>query len=138
MVVWQKKDILKDKLLKKQFTKISEVEIITLNSLIPFLSDKYIALIKMDVEGNEFKVIEGGKELITKYHVPFVVLEFSPIYLKELGTDPLKLVQFFVENDYKISIDGFLSKNYITVDELFAKTRFQIDCYFIHTSMIQT
>jgi len=138
MVVCQKKDILKDKLLKKQFTKISEVEIITLNSLIPFLSDKYIALIKMDVEGNEFKVIEGGKELITKYHVPFVVLEFSPIYLKELGTDPLKLVQFFVENDYKISIDGFLSKNYITVDELFAKTKFQIDCYFIHTSMIQT
>ena len=138
MVVCEKKDILKDTLLKKQFKKISEVEIITLNSLIPFLSDKNIALIKMDVEGNEFQVIKGGKELITKYHVPFVVLEFSPIYLKELGTDPLKLVQFFVENDYKISLDGFLSKNYISVEELFAKTTFQIDCYFIHSSMIQT
>ena len=47
------------------------------------------------------------------------------IYLKELGADPLKLVQFFVENDYKISIDGFLSKNYITVEELFAKTTYK-------------
>ena len=136
MVVCQKKDVLKDTLLKKRFTKINEVEIITLNSFIPYLSDKNIALIKIDVEGNEFQVIEGGKELITKYHVPFVVLEFTPTYLKELGTAPLKLVQFFIDNDYKISVDGFLSKRFITVEELFAKVNIQIDCYFIHSSII--
>ena len=102
-----------------------------------FLSEKNIALIKIDVEGNEFQVIEGGKELITKYHVPFVVLEFTPIYLKELGSEPLKLIQLFIENDYKISLNGFFSKRYITVEELFAKATKQINCYFIHSSIIK-
>ena len=137
MVVCQKKDILNNTLIKRKFTKTNEVEIITLNSFIPYLSDKNIALIKIDVEGNEFQVIEGGKELITKYHVPFVVLEFTPIYLKELGSEPLKLIQLFIENDYKISLNGFFSKRYITVEELFAKATKQINCYFIHSSIIK-
>ena len=136
MVVCQKKDILTNTLIKRKFTKTNEVEIITLNSFIPYLSDKNIALIKIDVEGNEFQVIEGGKELITKYHVPFVVLEFTPIYLKELGSEPLKLIQLFIENDYKISLNGFFSKRYITVEELFAKAKKQINCYFIHSSIL--
>ena len=132
-----KKNILNDNKLNQQFTKIGEVEITTLNSFIPFLSKKNVALIKIDVEGNEFRIIEGGKELITKYHVPFVVLEFTPIYLKELGSEPLKLIQLFIENDYKISLNGFFSKRYITVEELFAKATKQINCYFIHSSIIK-
>lgn len=136
MAVCQKKNNLTDKKINKRFSKISEVEIITLNTFIPFLSNKSVALIKIDVEGNEFRVIEGGKELISKYHVPFVVLEFTPIYLKELGSEPVKLIQFFIDNGYKLSIDGFLSKNYIAIEELFAKIKVQINCYFIHSSII--
>ena len=64
------------------------------------------------------KKLKGGKELITKYHVPFVVLEFSPAYLKEVGSDPKELAQFFVDNGYKISLSSFLSKDFISVDEL--------------------
>ena len=131
-----KKNHLTDKKLNKQFTKISEVEIITLNSFIPFLSNKSVVLIKIDVEGNEFRVIEGGKELISKYHVPFIVLEFTPIYLKELGSDPVKFIQFFIDNGYKISIDGFLSKKYITIEQLFTIIKEQIYCYFIHSSIL--
>ena len=32
-----------------------------------FLSEKNIALMKIDVEGSEGKVIKGGKEIISKY-----------------------------------------------------------------------
>jgi len=128
------KDKLNNTFLGKLFIKESEVEITTLNRFIPFLSDKKIALMKIDVEGHEHNVLEGGNYLITNYHVPFVVLEFSPSYLKEAGSDPKNLAQFFVDNGYKISIIGFLNKTYITVDELLSKAGFQINCYFIHNS----
>jgi len=38
-----KKNVLKETLLKRQFTKKNEVEIIIFNSFIPYLSDKNIA-----------------------------------------------------------------------------------------------
>ena len=50
--------------------------------------------------------------------MPFVVLEFSPSYLGEVGSDLKELAQFFVDNGYKISLNGFLSKSFISVDEL--------------------
>lgn len=135
MVICEKKDNLFNKLLSEQFVKVGEVEITTLNSFIPYISDKKIVLMKLDVEGHELKVLEGGKDLISKYHVPFIVLEFTPIYFKEQGSDPKELIKLFVDNGYKISLDGFLNKNYITINELLNKTEFQFDCYFIHESL---
>ena len=101
----------------------------------PYLSNKNIALMKIDTEGHELKILQGGLYLITKYHVPFVVLEFTPELLIEVGSDPKELAQLFVDNGYKISLKGFLSKEYITVDELLIKGRQQINCYFIHEKM---
>jgi len=134
MVLCDNKSI-KDKILSGLFKKDSKVEITTLNTFIPYLSDKNVALMKIDIEGYEFEAINGGKELITKYHVPFIVLEFSPPFLKEIGSDPRELIQFFVDQGYKISLNGFLSKNFITAEELLKKSGFQINCYFIHDSM---
>ena len=128
------KTVLQDKGLG--FIKDSEVEVTTLDYFMPYLLNKSIALMKIDVEGYEFEVLKGGKELITEYHVPFVLLEFSPSYLREVGSDPKELAQFFVDNGYKISLDGFLSKNFISVDELLLKAGFQVNCYFIHDSII--
>lgn len=135
MIICNDKNILNDDKINKLFIKESDVEMTTLNSFIPFLFTKKVALMKLDVEGHELQVLEGGAELITIYHVPFVVLEFSPIYLKEVGSNPEKLVQFFVKNGYKISLNGFLSKKYITADELLNKVGFQKNCYFIHNSI---
>ena len=132
MVICDSEKSLNNKLLNGSFIKESNVEITTLNSFIPYLLDKKIALIKLDVEGHELHVLEGGKELITKYHVPFIVLEFSPVYLKEVGTKPKNLVQFLVNNGYKISLNGFFSQKYLTIEELFAKIKFQANCYFIY------
>ena len=135
MVICEKKDNLFNKILSEQFVKVGEVEITTLNSFIPYISDKKIVLMKLDVEGHELKVLEGGKDLISKYHVPFIVLEFTLIYFKEQGSDPKELIKLFVDNGYKISLDGFLNKNYITINELLNKTELQFDCYFIHESL---
>ena len=102
----------------------------------PYFSNKNIALMKIDIEGNELEALIGGKELITKYHVPFIVLEFTPKFLNEAGSDPKQLLKFLVDNGYKISVKGFLSKKFINIDELLRRTRYRINCYFIHDSMI--
>jgi len=128
---------IKSKSLSRLFIEDSEVELTTLKTFMPYLSDKNIALMKIDIEGYKYKALIGGKELITKYHVPFIVLEFSPSFLKEVGSDPREFAQFFVNNGYKISLNGFLSKDFITVDKLLKKAGFQINTYFIHESMLK-
>ena len=121
--------------IQRNFKKNSVVEITKLSNFIPYLSNKKLALIKIDVEGAESLVIEGGSELITKYHIPFIILEFSPSLLEEHGSDPKKFAQFFVDNGYNISLESFLSANYITVDELMNKAGYQVNCYFIYKNI---
>ena len=128
---------IKDIELSKHFKKIGNIVLTKLNNFIPYLRDKNIALMKIDVEGSEGKVIEGGLELITKYHVPFIFIEFTPIFLKEHDTDPRQFIQLFVDNGYKISLKGFLSNNFISPDELLEKTKFQINTYFIYKDFVQ-
>ena len=55
----------------------NDIELTKLSKYVKYLSKKNIAFIKMDVEGCEGNVIEGGKELISKYHVPFIMMEFA-------------------------------------------------------------
>ena len=136
MVICNKKKLYYDKL-KKRFRKISEVLLTRLSNFIPYLSDKKIAFIKLDIEGNEGKAIESGIEIITKFHVPFILVEFSPIALKEHGTNPKNFLNFFVENGYKISINGFLNNIYISDKKLIKIVRNSVmNIYFIHKDII--
>ena len=100
------------------FNKTFEVNLTKLSNFLPYLSDKNIALIKLDIEGGEGKAIEDGIELINKYHVPYIFSEFNPRYLKKHGTNPKKFLQLFTKNGYKISLKGFLSKSYISIDKI--------------------
>ena len=136
MVVCDKKKFIYDKL-NIRFKKISEVKLTKLSNFIPYLSDKNIVLIKLDIEGGEGKAIESGIEIITKFHVPFIFVEFSPVFLKEHGTDPKNFLKFFTENGYKISIKGFLNNVYISRKKLIniVKNR-QKNIYFIHKDII--
>ena len=72
----------------------------------------------MDIEGSEGKAIESGIELITKYHIPFIVTEFNIDYLKMQGTDPKIFLERFEKNGYKFSIVDFLSNKFISIDSL--------------------
>jgi FkbM family methyltransferase len=98
--------------------KTFEVKITKLSNFFPYLSNKKIALIKLDIEGGEGKVIEDAIELINKYHVPFIFSEFDPKYLMKQGTNPKKYIELFTNNGYKISYKGFLTKDYINPKEI--------------------
>ena len=73
---------------------------------------------KIDVEGYEGKVIKGGKEIISKYHIPFIMFEFSKEYFKFQQTNVLEFLTFFENNGYKFSAIDFFSKKYISSKEL--------------------
>lgn len=90
----------------------------------------------MDIEGSEGLVIENGIDLIAKYHVPFIFIEFTPKLLIEHKTDPRKFIQLFLNNGYKISISGFLSNDYISLNDLFQKFDYQINIYLIYTNFL--
>ena len=119
-----------------RFKKIGEVSLTRLSNFIPFLSNKNLALIKIDVEGSEGDVINSGIDLIKKYNIPFIFIEFTPTFLIAHNTDPKKFLELFLDNGYKISIKGFLSKDFISAEELIKITNFQINTYFIHKSII--
>ena len=115
--------------LKKEF----EIKLTKLSNFLPYLSNKNIALIKLDIEGGEGKVIEDAIELISKYHVPFIFSEFDPKYLEKQGTNPKKFLELFINNGYKISKRGFLNKAYITPEEIKPKHN---NLYFIYDSFL--
>ena len=112
-----------------------EVTFTKFSNYIPFLSNKNLALIKIDIEGSEGKAINSGIELITKYHIPFIFTEFTPDYLKMQGTDPKNFLQLFENNGYKISLIDFLSKKYTSINELLKLST--ADLYIIYNDFLE-
>ena len=135
MIKCEKNNTIINKKFQKVFYEVGKVEITTLRYFFPFFKNKNIALMKIDVEGYELKVLKGGLELITVVHVPFIVVEFTPNGLIEHGSKPRDLIQLFVSNGYKISMKGFLNKIYITMEQLLKKGFVQNNIYFIHKSI---
>ena len=113
------------------FNKTFEIKITKLSNFLPYLSNKNIALIKLDIEGGEGIVIEDAIDLISKYHVPFIFSEFNPNFLQRHGTDPKKYIELFIKNGYKISYKGFLNVPYVNLKE-FNYYRRSGDLYFIY------
>ena len=94
------------------------IELTKLSRYTKFLSQKNLAFIKLDVEGAEGTVFEGGKEIISEYHVPFIMMEFEVRLLESHGTKVLEFLHFFENNGYKFSLIDFFSKEYISSSEL--------------------
>jgi len=109
-----------------------------LSNYIDFLSTKNLALIKIDVEGCEGKAIESGIELFSKYHIPFIFLEFSPAPLVQHGTEPIKLLELFEKNGYKFAKDNFLDTNYYSKSEILEKSKNgYINLFIVHSNIIK-
>ena len=117
--------------------KTGEMILTRLSNFIPFLSDKNVVFIKIDIEGSEGKAFEGGIELITKYHVPFIFLEFSPEYLKMHDTDPKQFLKLFTDNGYKIGLKDFFDKNSYTFEDIVKKIKTHIDLYIIYSKILE-
>ena len=113
-----------------------EIILTKLSNYIPFLSNKKLAFIKIDIEGAEGKAIDSGIDLITKYHIPFIFIEFTPSALQLYGTNPKKFLQIFINNGYKISLKSFLSNKYSSPEEILAKVANQANIYIIYTKIL--
>ena len=106
------------------------------DNYIPFLSQKNVAMIKIDIEGSEARAITGGIELITKYHIPFIFLEFTPSLLKLQGNDPKEFLQLFVDNGYKISLYNFFN-NYISVEDILKNKAYLLNLYLVYSKILE-
>lgn len=82
----------------------AEVEGITLDEYVQqVVKSQQIDLLKIDVEGAEQMVIEGGRKIL-EAAAPTVLMEFWPRGLRNLGGDPLKLLEIFDQAGYTISV----------------------------------
>lgn len=104
--------------LQKNYKKISSVQSTKLSKLIPDLNSTKIALIRIDLDAEGEKAIESGAELITKFHVPYIFMEFSLRPFKERETDPKQFLQFFKDNGYNFSLNGFLNTKTISIEKI--------------------
>ena len=114
----------------------NNVELTKLSRYYNYLSDKNLAFIKMDVEGSEANVLKGGKELITKYHVPFIMIEYEQSFLEDHGIKVLEFLQFFENNGYKISMNDFLSKQYTSISEII-KNKNIINLFIVYEKFLE-
>ena len=118
---------------------IGEVEITKLSNYIPYLSTKNIAFIKLDIEGAEGQALTSGIDLIIKYHVPFLYLEFSPKILKLYETEPRDLLLLFNNNGYNMSDIGFFENNYLSIEEIMniMKVKDHINLFIVYFPILQ-
>lgn len=115
-------------LAKGEDSSVREVKVHAV-SLDSYFKDKKIDFVKIDVEGNEEKVIRGMTGLITANPDIVIVAEFLPTILKKNGTDPAGYLDYikslglsiFVLSDKGISsLEGVPKKG---VDLVFRRTK---------------
>ena len=116
---------------------IEDIELSELNVYLPYFENKHLALLKLDVEGSEEKVIKSGIDLIVKYHIPFILMELNIKYLTLKGTNPKIFLEMFENNGYKISTIDFLSKKYSTIEKILKKVKDIINLYIIYTNFLE-
>ena len=62
---------------------------------------KKISLIKIDVEGAEFQVLNGMQTILKNENLKLLI-EFIPEHLKKHGTNPSDVLKILEDNDFKI------------------------------------
>ena len=122
----------KEKNLDKDYIKIDTIKTNKLNNFIPLINDKRMTLLRFDLEYEGEMAIESGKELITKYHIPFVFIEFNMLMFALHETRPQDFLRFFTQNGYKISLNGFLTKQFISVEDIMKTNFVTINLYLVY------
>ena len=120
-----------ENLIKKE-----QVTLTKLSNYIQFLLNRNLALIKIDIEGAEEKAFEGGIKLLTKYHIPFIFLEFNPESLRQHGTDPKQFLKMFLKNGYRFPSYNFFDNDFLSIDEIMERSNgTTMNLYIIHGKM---
>ena len=122
-----------EKNINKEYIKLDTVKANKFNDYIPFLNKKRIILLRIDLKIEGIGAIESGKELISKYHIPFIYIQFNISMFLINKANPQDFLNFFINNEYKISLNGFLSNNFINITELMCIDLSSISLYLIYT-----
>lgn len=79
--------------------------VVTLGRLCEEFSLSRIDLIKIDVDGNEIEVLEGGLELIRQFH-PTIIIELAPYVFTSGESDVLRIIELLAGADYRTARHG--------------------------------
>jgi FkbM family methyltransferase len=110
---------LSDKINKKGFI---DIETISLDEFVSTNSVNNISFIKIDVEGAEGLVLEGSEKLLEKENLK-ILMEFSPVLLDDIGTEPSFLLKNLNDYGFKIkNISGYNKLTPVTDFEEFVNT----------------
>lgn len=80
-----------------------EVETITLDSFVGGIEDKRIDIIKIDTQGAEGLIMEGGQETLRNNKLK-LFMEFWPYGLRNMGTEPVKLLELLQSYGFSITL----------------------------------
>ena len=122
----------KNENLPQHLIKEGETTLTKLSHYIPFLIKHNLALIKNDAEGCEEMALEGGIQLISKYHIPFIYLEFNPESLQQHGTAPRKFLKMFIKNGYLFASYNFFDDVFLSIDEIMGKVNGTMNLYIVN------
>jgi FkbM family methyltransferase len=104
-----------------------EVELQTLDSVVP--AGERVSLIKIDVEGAEYQVLNGARRVITEGK-PVVVFEHGIGGADHYGTTPAMIFDLFSSLDYQLfALDESIEKAF-TRDEMIAQFDLLVNHYF--------
>ncbi len=79
-----------------------EVQSVEVVSLDDALGDRPVSFIKIDVQGYEIPVCLGMVETLRRNPHASIAIEYCPSIMKALGYDPLDLLGFFKEREYRM------------------------------------
>ena len=117
--------------------KTGEITVTKLDNYIPFLTENNLGLIKIDIEGSEEKALESGFQLISKYRVPFIFMEFNPKALEAHGTDARKFLKRFLKYGYRFGRLNFFDNDFYPIDEILGRTDdgSNMNLFIVHSKM---
>ena len=85
-----------------------QVQVFRVDDLIDgSMTERKIVALKMDTEGHEALVVEGGKRLFLESHIPMIFTEFNPSWIKtRTNRDPFTFMHQFVDAGYSVRVEG--------------------------------
>lgn len=84
-----------------------DVEVTSLDEFVDEneLDFERVAFLKIDIEGFEYSAFKGAEEFLS--HVPLLLAEFSPGYMREGGVEPADLLELLHDHGFDpFSIEG--------------------------------
>lgn len=129
----------KNTILPDNLIKSGEVIVTKLDNYIPFLTQNKLGLININIEGLEEKALESGITIMSKYHVPFIYMNFDPRALQAHGTDPKIFLKRFLKFGYKFARYNFFDNDFLSIDEILGRTNdgSHMNLYIVHTKIIK-